>query len=76
MNMKTSSTKIERIIRIILVSKAAADLARTCKRTQLSETDIVNRAVSLYDFIDGQLAAGGELLLRCPEGPTKVIQLR
>ena len=74
--MKTSSTKTEHIITVVLVPQAATDLDATRQRTQLSQTDIVNRAISLYDFIDAQLAAGGELLLRFSEGPTKLIQLR
>jgi hypothetical protein len=30
----------------------------------LSETDAVNRAISVYGFIDDQLAQGNELILR------------
>jgi hypothetical protein len=33
-------------------------------RTGLSETDAVNRAISVYGFIDDQLAQGNELILR------------
>ena len=41
-----------------LVPKAAADLQFTHERTRLSKTDIVNRAISLYEFIDAELTDG------------------
>jgi hypothetical protein len=47
-----------------LVPKAAADLQRLQDRTSLSKTDIANRAISLYEFIDTQLTAGREVLIR------------
>ena len=42
-------------------------------RTGLSKTDIVNRAISLYEFIDAQVQDGNDLLLRDPK--TKETQL-
>jgi hypothetical protein len=51
-------------ITVALIDKAAADLQRTHDRTQLSRTDIVNRALSLYEFIDAALYAGAELIVR------------
>ena len=51
-------------ITVGLITRAAEDLRRTQARTGLSKTDIVNRALSLYDFIDGALAAGDEIMLR------------
>ena len=47
-----------------LVAKAAADLQNVHERTHLSKTDIVNRAVSLYEFVDAELSAGAELVVR------------
>jgi hypothetical protein len=52
------------MITVALVEKAAADLERTHERTRLSKTDIVNRALSLYDFIDAELGDGAELIVR------------
>jgi hypothetical protein len=57
------STGSDRIT-VALVEKAANDLQRLQARTGLSQTDIVNRALSLYEFIDGQLHEGGEVLIR------------
>jgi hypothetical protein len=52
------------LITVALVEKAAADLKRTHERTRLSKTDIVNRALSLYEFIDAELGEGAELVVR------------
>ena len=51
-------------ITVALVLKAADDLQLTHERTNLSKTDIVNRAVSLYEFVDAELTAGAELIVR------------
>jgi len=65
----------ERMVNVALVSKAATDLARTRQRTNLTGTDIMNRAVSLYDFIDQELRSGTELLLRRQDGSTHPLEL-
>lgn len=51
-------------ITVSLVAKAAADLARTLARTRLSQTDVVNRAVSLYEFFDSEISSGAEVIVR------------
>ena len=51
-------------ITVALAAKAIADLRRTVERTQLSQTDAVNRAVSLYEFVDSELSQGAEFILR------------
>lgn len=51
-------------ITVVLVAKAAADLQITQERSHLSTTDIVNRALSLYEFVDAELKAGAELIIR------------
>ncbi|GGV06032.1 hypothetical protein GCM10010260_49350 [Streptomyces filipinensis] len=51
-------------ITVALIAKAADGLQRLQLRTGLSKTDVVNRSISLYDFIDEQLEDGHELLLR------------
>lgn len=63
-------------ITVALVKKAGEDLAATQDRTGLSKTDLVNRAISLYAFIDAQLSAGNDLLVKDPEtGETQLIRL-
>jgi hypothetical protein len=51
-------------ITVVLVAKAAADLQITQERSHLSTTDIVNRALSLYEFVDAELKGGAELIVR------------
>jgi hypothetical protein len=67
--------KAARVISITLIPKVGMDLARARERADLSETDIVNRAITLYDFVDGQLASGAELILR-RDGSAHRVQLR
>lgn len=51
-------------ITVALIPKAGKDLQRLQDRTKLSKTDLVNRAITLYEFIDAQMSAGRELLIR------------
>ena len=51
-------------ISIGLIAKAARDLRRTQERSGLSVTDIVNRALTLYEFVDSCRAAGDQILVR------------
>jgi hypothetical protein len=51
-------------ITVALVAKAAADLQNTHERTQMSKTDIVNRAISLYEFFEAEMSTGAELIVR------------
>jgi hypothetical protein len=61
---------------VALISKAATDLARTRERTNLTGTDIMNRAVTLYDFIDRELRSGTKVLLRRQDGSMQRLELR
>ena len=63
-------------ITVALIPKASEDLQRLQDRTGLSKTDLANRAISLYEFIESQLQAGRELLVRDPEtGESQMIRL-
>ena len=53
-------------ITIALVKQAGEDLRTLQDRTGLSKTDVVNRAISLYEFIDALIKAGAEILVRDP----------
>ncbi len=61
-------------ITVSLVRKAAADLRAATERTGLSQTDIVNRALTLYQFIDSELESGAELTLR-KDGRDHIVKL-
>ena len=63
-------------ITVALIPKAAEDLQRLQDRTSLSKTDIANRAITLYEFIDAQMKAGRDILIRDNEtGETQVVRL-
>jgi hypothetical protein len=54
-------------ITVALIPKAAADLQKLMDRTGLSKTDITNRAITAYEFIEAQGRAGKEVLIVDPE---------
>jgi hypothetical protein len=51
-------------LNVALIRKAADDLQLMADRTGLSQGDIVNRALSLYEYIDDRLRHGDQILLR------------
>ena len=55
------------LITVRLIPKTEDELRRLHARTSLSKTDVVNRAITLYEFIDAQQRAGQEILLRDKE---------
>lgn len=71
-----SDAMIEQVIPLALAPGAAADLAQTRMRSRLSRTDIVNRAISLYEFLDKERASGTEMLLRRCDGSIFLVELR
>jgi hypothetical protein len=60
-------------ITVALIPQAADDLRRLLDRTSLSKTDITNRAITLYEFIDGQIRQGRDVLIR--DNETKETQI-
>ena len=54
-------------ITVTLIPKAAEDLHRLQERTSFSKTDITNRAISLYEFIDSKLRDGDDIFIRNKE---------
>ena len=62
-------------ITIALVGQAVGDLAATQRRRGLSRTDITNRALSLYEFIDSALDAGSEIIVRDKAGNEQSVHL-
>jgi hypothetical protein len=59
-------------VTVALIPQARAGLQRLQDRTSMSKTDITNRAIALYEFIEAQVGAGRELLIR--DGSTGEIQ--
>ena len=70
-----SQTIVDRIT-VALVPKASEGLQHLTATTGLSKTDVVNRAITLYEYIDSQLADGRDLILRdAKTGETQIIRL-
>jgi hypothetical protein len=71
----THPPAVERIT-VALIPKAGEDLQRLQDRTSLSKTDLANRAITLYEFIDTQLRTGRDVLIRDNEnGVTEIVRL-
>jgi hypothetical protein len=51
-------------VTVALVPAVAGVLRRLQERTNLSKTDITNRAITTYEFFDKQLKSGGDLIIR------------
>jgi hypothetical protein len=51
-------------ITFVLIPPVVQDLQHLQERTGLSRTDLLNRAVTLYRFIEGQLRERHDLILR------------
>lgn len=57
-------------VTVALIPRAVDDLKVLRTRTGLSKTGIVNRAVSLYAFVDGQMREGRQLATYDPTTET------
>ena len=68
--MKTDTSRIT----VALIPDAEARLAALAARTGLSKTDLVNRAVTLYEFIDAEIRAGHQVLIRDQDGATSMVK--
>src|SRR5262249_21784723 len=62
-----STTKVAERVTVALIPKVAAELQRLQDRTSLSKTDLANRAITLYEFMDAQMREGRDLLIRDKE---------
>jgi len=73
--MNSTETATTRIT-VALIPQAATHMQQLQDRTGLSKTDLVNRAVTLYEFVDAQLRAGRDLLVRDGKtGETQAVRL-
>ena len=51
-------------ITVALIPKVTEDLQRLQERTGLSKTDIVNRAITLYEFFEAKLRSDHDVINR------------
>lgn len=66
---------LPRRITVALIRQASEALERLERNNNLSKTDIINRAISLYDFIDEQIRSGQDILVRDKDtGDVQVIR--
>jgi hypothetical protein len=62
-------------ITVTLIPSAASDLERLQERTNLSRTDLANRAITVYEFFDAQLRDGYDLISRDNKtGKTRLVR--
>jgi hypothetical protein len=62
-------------ITVALIPQSAQNLQDLQDRTSLSKTDLVNRAITLYEFIDEQLREGNDLIVRNKKtGETQLVR--
>jgi hypothetical protein len=59
-------------ITVALIPRAAQDLQQLQDKTSLSKTDLVNRAISLYEFIDSRIRRGSDVIIK--DGETGEMQ--
>ena len=62
---RTDQAEGERIT-VALVPAVAGLLRLLQERTNLSKTDITNRAITTYEFLDEQMKTGRDLIVRDP----------
>jgi len=62
-------------ITVALTPDTATRLDELTARTGLSKTDLVNRAVQVYEFIDAETRAGSQILIRDTDGATTMVKL-
>jgi hypothetical protein len=62
-------------ITVLLNATAAAELVRLHKLTDLTKTDLVNKAIPLYGFLHDELTCGGTIRLTRSNGETFIVEL-
>ena len=63
-------------ITVALIPPVADQLRCLQKNTNLSATDLTNRAITSYAFLDEQIRAGNDLMVRDNwTGETRLVQL-
>jgi len=70
----TAETNLTRTT-INLTPKAVESLDHLIARFGTSKTDVINRALMLSDFINGEIAAGRQILVRATDGATETLRI-
>jgi hypothetical protein len=73
---EAAHSQVAERITVALIPKVGEELQRLQDRTSLSKTDIANRAITLYEFIDAQLREGRDVLIRDnASGETQLVRI-
>lgn len=62
-------------VNVALIAEAVEALGRLQDRTGLKKVDLVNRALLIYEFVDAELRAGNQVVLRDPEGRDQLVKI-
>ena len=62
-------------VNVALIAEAVEALAKLQDRTGLKKVDLVNRALLIYEFVDSELRAGNQVVLRDPEGRDQLVKI-
>lgn len=60
---------------VTLVPPAVEAIGQLTEATGLSKTDVINRAVQVYAFIEERIREGSDLLLRKEDGGTERVHI-
>lgn len=66
--------KVERI-NAVLSPGAQQAMANLQATTGLKKVDVANRALLIYEFIDSELRAGKQLIIRDDKGPDQLVKI-
>jgi hypothetical protein len=62
-------------VNVALIAEAVDALAKLQERTGLKKVDLVNRALLVYEFVDAELKAGNQVLVRDPDGRDQLVKI-
>lgn len=69
-----NDTQAAHKVTVNLIPKARDAAENTGRRLSLSRTDVINRALQAYDFLEEQIAAGAVVLVRAADGTVSEIR--
>lgn len=64
--------EVARRVNVALNRSGAEALANLTDRTDMDRRELVNRALQVLDWVDGEQRAGNVLIVRCPAEDTDV----
>lgn len=67
---------VERTMTVKITDQANAALREAARRERLSDVDIVNRALLVYDHIMRHQMVYGDVILRFRDGGTKKLEIK